>query len=342
MKPQTRKNFSVVAGLLGVIGVMAGIVAYSPTLYRWFCSATGYGGTTARVAADHAKISSRIVTVGFDTNVAPDLPWRFQPEQGAVKVHLGEQKLVFFSAENLSDHAIVAHAAYNVTPQRSGLYFKKIQCFCFNEERLEAHQKVDMPVVFYVDPALATDPTSASVRHITLSYTFFPSIVPQKGKELSRLTAEDAPDPIRGKQLFAQQCSACHSLATNKFGPMLGGVYGRRIGSAPGYDYSPALRKANLKWSGKTLDQWLLSPHKFIPGARMPVRVANPFDRRDLIAYLKTESRESGLASTKTAVAQGPARRGAVPVHGDAPPSLKRVFLAETPVHKAANTKPPE
>ncbi|HUZ66177.1 MAG TPA: cytochrome c oxidase assembly protein [Beijerinckiaceae bacterium] len=297
MTPAERKNAIVLGGVIAIIALMLSIVAYSPTLYRWFCSATGYGGTTVRVAADHAKISKREVTVSFDTNVAPGLPWRFAPEQGPVKVHLGQQKLVFFSAQNMSNHAIVAHATYNVTPQRSGLYFKKIQCFCFNEERLEAHQKVDMPVVFFVDPALASDPTTAAVHDITLSYTFFRSVVPQQGKELSRLDAEATPDPARGETLFTHQCSACHSLTKNKIGPMLGGVFGRKAGTAKGYDYSPALQKAGLNWTAKNLDQWLLDPHVFIPGVRMPVRVPDPFQRRDLIAWLEQESRRPAQAS---------------------------------------------
>jgi len=99
-----------------------------------------------------------MITVRFDSNVARDLPWRFEPAQREVRVHLGEQQLVFFTAENLTDQAIVGHATFMVTPETTGIYFNKVQCFCFEEERLNAHQKVDMPVVFFVDPALASDP----------------------------------------------------------------------------------------------------------------------------------------------------------------------------------------
>jgi cytochrome c oxidase assembly protein subunit 11 len=172
MNPTRRRNLKVVAPALAVIGIMTGLVAYSPTLYRLFCAATGFGGTTQRADSDAGAISDRIITVRFDSNVAPGLPWRFEPVQREVTVHLGEQKLVFFTAENLGDQAIVGHAAFNVAPPTSGIYFNKIQCFCFDEERLDANQKVDMPVVFFVDPALASDPEMDDLNTITLSYTF--------------------------------------------------------------------------------------------------------------------------------------------------------------------------
>src|SRR5438874_2203456 len=123
MNPQRRRNLKVVAPCLVFIGVMIGIVAYSPTLYRLFCAATGFGGTTQKVDTGPGAVSDRTVTVRFDSNVAPDLPWRFEPAQREVSVHLGEQKLVFFTAENLSNKAIVGHATFNVTPETTGLYF---------------------------------------------------------------------------------------------------------------------------------------------------------------------------------------------------------------------------
>ena len=115
------------------------------------------------------------MTVFFNTDVAPGLPWRFEPVQRKVVVHLGEQIPVFFEAENRSDHDIVGHATFNVTPDKAGIYFKKIECFCFSDERLNAHQKVEMPVQFYVDPKLASDRGTEDVDQITLSYTFFRS-----------------------------------------------------------------------------------------------------------------------------------------------------------------------
>ena len=190
------RNSSIVMPCLVVIAIMLGLVAYSPTLYRLFCSATGYGGTTQRVVSGASAVSSRSITVQFDSNVAPGMPWRFEPVQSDVKVHLGEQQLVFFRAENLSDMAIVGHATFNVTPATTGIYFNKIQCFCFDEERLDAHQKVDMPVLFFVSPDMMTDSETRDVDTITLSYTFFRSANPDNAKDLSRfLTASREPNP---------------------------------------------------------------------------------------------------------------------------------------------------
>ena len=303
MNPKRRRNLKVVAPCLAFIAIMIGVVAYSPTLYRLFCAATGFGGTTQRVDADSGVISDRTITVRFDSNVAPDLPWRFAPAQREVSVRLGEQKLVFFTAENLSDKALVGHATFNVTPQTTGIYFNKIQCFCFDDERLEAHDKIDMPVVFFVDPALARDAETTGVNTITLSYTFFRSVTPDQAKDLSRFLATSEPDAVRGRQLFTERCAACHTVDVNKAGPTLGGVVGRKAGSAPGYNYSPALRSANLTWSADSLDRWLADPGKFIAGAKMPVRVLDASARRDIIAYLEAASRNG---SEQRSIAQGP------------------------------------
>ncbi len=280
----------VIAPCLVAILFMCCLVAYSPTLYRMFCAATGLAGTTQRVIADTAAISKQTVTVAFDTNVAPGLPWRFEPDQRAVTVHLGEQKLVYFTAENLSDQSIVGHATFNVTPLRSGIYFNKIQCFCFSEERLDAHQKVNMPVVFYVDPAFGRDADMHDVAQITLGYTFFRSANPENARDLSRFLPDSPPDPANGREIFSERCAACHELDRNKYGPMLGGVFGRRAGSVAGYDYSPALKHAGLTWTADSLNSWLIYPQKFIPGVKMPVRVPDAASRRDLIAYLQAES----------------------------------------------------
>lgn len=282
-----RRNLNVLGPCLIGLAIMCGLVAYSPELYRAFCGATGYGGTTQRAYTDPTTTSERTVTVAFDSNVAPGLPWRFEPEQRSVTVHLGEQKLVFFSAENLSDETTVGHASFNVTPETSGIHFNKIQCFCFNEERLDPHQKVDMPVVFYVDSAFAKDTDMDHVDTITLSYTFGRSVSPVAAKNLSRFLANASPDVIHGQELFSQRCTACHALDRNGIGPVLGGVVGRAAGSVAGYNYSPALRSAGLAWSVDKLDQWLVDPKKMVPGVRMPVRVLDAPSRHDIIAYLQ-------------------------------------------------------
>jgi cytochrome c oxidase assembly protein Cox11 len=303
--PQQRRNLTVVASCVVVIGIMIGLTAYSPTLYRLFCAATGFGGTPQRADSDSGSVSQQMVTVRFDSNVAPGLSWRFEPVQREVRVHLGEQQLVFFTAENLSDQATAGRATFNVTPETSGIYFTKIQCFCFDEERLDAHQKVDMPVVFFVDPALANDPDMRDLNTITLSYTFFRSGNPEKAKDLSRFLATAEPDAVNGEELFRGRCAACHAFDNNRSGPMLGGVVGRKAGSGPGYKYSPALGSADVIWSADNLDRWLADPRKFVPEARMPVRVLEASARRDIIAYLKKETWEMGDKIKSGSVAQG-------------------------------------
>jgi cytochrome c oxidase assembly protein subunit 11 len=297
MRSQSRQHWKVIAVCVAVLAVMCGTVAYSPELYRMFCAATGYGGTTQRVLADTATVSAKTVMVQFDSSVAPGLPWRFEPVERSVTVHLGEQRLVYFTAENTGSEPMVGHATFNVTPQTSGVYFNKIQCFCFDEERLEAHQQVQMPVVFYVDPAFGEDPEMRGVSTITLGYTFFRSANPADAKNLARFLPDALPDAAHGQQLFAERCSACHDLDANKLGPKLGGVFGRKAGSAAGYSYSAALKNADLVWSANTLDHWLADPRVFVPGAKMPVRVLDAPSRKDLVAYLQKESRERGVRS---------------------------------------------
>ena len=287
LNPRQRTHLRIVVPCLLAISVMLVLVAYSPTFYRWFCAATGFGGTTQRAETDSGKVSNRVITVRFDSNVALGLPWRFEPPQQEVEVHLGEQQLVFFTAENLTDQAIVGHATFNVTPPTTGIYFNKIQCFCFDEERLNAHQKVDMPVVFFVDPDMASDSETRNIDTITLSYTFFRSVNPDSAKDLSRFAVAAEPDPVRGQRLFGERCAACHAIDSNKAGPMLGGVLDRKAGAATGYKYSPALAGAGLTWSAANLDRWLADPRKFIAGARMPVRVPDASARRDIIGYLQ-------------------------------------------------------
>jgi cytochrome c oxidase assembly protein subunit 11 len=282
-----RRKLATVAGLCLVLAVMFTAVSYSVTLYRLFCQVTGAGGYTARASADTATQSDRVVTVAFNTNVAPGMPWRFEPVQSSVQVRLGQDTLVFFRAENLSDQPVVGHATFNVTPERAGPYFKKIQCFCFTEERLGAHQSVEMPVDFFVDPRMAKEISEDDVDHIELSYTFFPSRDPQGAESLARFD-DVKPSAAAGEKLFATVCSACHALDHSKVGPPLDGVVGREAGSVNGYPYSAALAHAHIVWSAATLDKWLADPRGFIQGSTMPLSVPDAVRRQDIIAYLET------------------------------------------------------
>ena len=158
---------------LGLVAVMLGIVAGSVPLYRLFCQVTGYGGTPRIVASDTAALSDGTMTVRFDSNVMPDMPWRFLPEATHMSVRLGETSMAVFTAENNSNEPIVGTAVFNVTPLKAASYVNKIQCFCFTQQRLGPHEKAELPVSFYIDPAILKDHDTFDVRTITLSYTFY-------------------------------------------------------------------------------------------------------------------------------------------------------------------------
>jgi cytochrome c oxidase assembly protein subunit 11 len=170
-----RRNRWVVAGAGAILAVMTGLVIYAPTLYQLFCNATGYGGTVQRSTGVQpaASAGDETVTIAFDANVAPGLPWEFRPEQRTVRTHFGEPARINYIARNNSDETIVARASYNVTPYKAAPYFFKIECFCFTEEKLGPHESAEMPVVLYVDEQLRNDPNTEEVRELTLSYTFF-------------------------------------------------------------------------------------------------------------------------------------------------------------------------
>ncbi|MFV0297007.1 MAG: cytochrome c oxidase assembly protein [Hyphomicrobiaceae bacterium] len=168
------KQKITVAICLGMLSVMAGITAYSPTLYTLFCKVTGYGGTTQRanVAPDH--VVDRLITVRFDGNVSRGLPWKFEPVQEKMDVKLGKSSLAIFRATNLSDHTITGTAGFNIAPEQMGPYFSKIQCFCFTRQTLKPGQTAEMPVTFFVDPKMLDDPDTRHLTDITLSYVFYP------------------------------------------------------------------------------------------------------------------------------------------------------------------------
>ncbi len=159
--------------LVSVVAGMVGMSFASVPLYRMFCSATGFGGTTRRAEAAPTHIAAGLVTIRFDAQIAPGLDWEFRPLTNSVTVHPGEQKEMFFRAVNHSATPITARAIYNVTPTKAGIYFDKLQCFCFNSQTLAPGQSVDMGVVFFVDPDMLTDPSTRELRSITLSYTMF-------------------------------------------------------------------------------------------------------------------------------------------------------------------------
>jgi len=163
----------VVLICVGVVVGMVGLAYASVPLYDLFCRVTGYGGTTGQSEVESHVILDREMTIRFDSNVASGLNWEFKPVQGPVTLKVGETGLAFYRATNLSDHAITGTATFNVTPQKAGAYFMKIDCFCFTEQRIEPGQSIDMPVTFYVDPEIEQEEYLDDVETITLSYTFF-------------------------------------------------------------------------------------------------------------------------------------------------------------------------
>jgi cytochrome c oxidase assembly protein subunit 11 len=164
--------------LTSVVAGMVGLSFASVPLYRLFCQATGFGGTTQRADRAPANASDAIVTIRFNAETAPDLGWEFHPLQDAVTVHPGEQRQIFYRAVNKNPQPVTASATFNVTPAKSGIYFDKLQCFCFSEQHLEPGESADMGVVFFVDPDILTDPNTAELRTITLSYTMFRAHTP--------------------------------------------------------------------------------------------------------------------------------------------------------------------
>lgn len=163
---------ALLAGL-GVCG-MTGLGFASVPLYNLFCEVTGLNGTTNRGTVAPGATGRRI-SVAFDSNVSPKLPWNFRPEIERTTVDVGARDMEFFTATNTSDRTITGTATYNVSPAQAGKYFTKIECFCFTEQVLKPGETVRMPVIFYVDPKLLDDPDARSIDTITLSYTFYPT-----------------------------------------------------------------------------------------------------------------------------------------------------------------------
>lgn len=168
-----RRNRRTLTGLLVLVGGMIGLAYASVPLYQVFCQVTGYGGTTQRATAAPDRVLDRVVTVRFNADVNASLPWTFRPNQREVKVKLGETALVSYHAENRSHEPVIGTAVFNVTPDKAGAYFDKIECFCFTEQVLKPGESVDMPVSFFVDPSLVDNPNLEDVNTITLSYTFY-------------------------------------------------------------------------------------------------------------------------------------------------------------------------
>lgn len=167
------KNRQLAQSLLMLVVGMVMLAYASVPLYDLFCKVTGFAGTTQRSIEAPGHILNRTITISFNADTDPALPWQFAPAQKAVDVKVGEKKLIFYRAKNIGNAPVTGVATFNVVPEKAGSYFDKIQCFCFENQTLQPGQEVEMPVSFFIDPAIANDKNLADVTDITLSYTFF-------------------------------------------------------------------------------------------------------------------------------------------------------------------------
>ncbi|MEN8660719.1 cytochrome c oxidase assembly protein [Marivita sp.] len=178
MKPLDPKNKTALQAF-GVVIFMGALAWASVPLYDWFCRVTGYGGETNVAEAGSVEIVDRTIKVRFDASLERGMPWEFKPMQLEVELRLGEEGLAFYEAYNPTDRPIAGTASYNVAPYGAGLYFSKIACFCFEEQILMPGERVEMPVSFFVDPDIMNDADAKFAKHITLSYTFHETDLPE-------------------------------------------------------------------------------------------------------------------------------------------------------------------
>ena len=182
------QNNRIALRLGAVVAVMVALSFAAVPFYSWFCRVTGFGGTTAVASVASDEILDRTVTVRFDANTAPDMPWEFRPVERTMTVRIGESGLAFYEAYNPTDETVAGVASYNVAPYSAGGYFTKIACFCFDMQVLGPGERIEMPVSFFVDPAMVDDREASHVTAITLSYTMFRADLPE-----AAAAAEDRP-----------------------------------------------------------------------------------------------------------------------------------------------------
>lgn len=196
-----------------ILAVMTTAVVYSPTLYEMFCAATGYGGTVSvnRPLKADLNEAGLPVTVRFDANISPGLPWDFRPAQREVRTRIGLPTTVYYHATNTSDETLVGRATFNVTPESAGYFFNKTECFCFVEQKLAPGESAEMPIVFFVDPEMLDDVDAKNIRTITLSYTFFRQASDEEAIASARSLREGSE---RQKQDLATAESADFSIRT--------------------------------------------------------------------------------------------------------------------------------
>ena len=167
---------------IGLVVVMGGLAWASVPFYDWFCRVTGFSGVTAVASGDSEIILDKTIKIRFDASLERDMPWDFKPVQREMTLRIGETGLAFYEAYNPTDRPVAGSASYNVAPFDAGGFFAKIDCFCFEEQVLQPGERVQMPVTFYVDPAIVEDRDAKYAKSITLSYTFYEIELPQEAQ----------------------------------------------------------------------------------------------------------------------------------------------------------------
>ena len=178
-------NGRLVGLLVGLVVTMGAASFAAVPFYSWFCRTTGYGGTPQVVKKPSDTILDQTVTIRFDANVDRGMPWQFHPVTNEMTLRIGETGMAFFEAYNPTDRVVAGTASYNVAPEVVGGFFDKIECFCFTQQVLQPGERVQMPVTFFVDPAMVDDDDARRVRNITLSYTFYETPLPETQAALS-------------------------------------------------------------------------------------------------------------------------------------------------------------
>ncbi len=188
------KNTKTITTVFACAAIMIAVSFASVPLYRLFCQVTGFGGTTMKADKLPDNIVDRDITIKFDANTSQNLHWSFKPEKHQETIKLGQQGLIAYIAKNKDSKPTAGTAIYNVTPNKAGAYFHKIQCFCFGDQTLQPGEEMPMPVVFYVDPKMAEDRDMDDVKTITLSYTFFPAESQELDNALEAFYNSEKPD----------------------------------------------------------------------------------------------------------------------------------------------------
>jgi cytochrome c oxidase assembly protein subunit 11 len=179
-----RKNRRAAVFVFGIVAAMLCLTAASVKLYRLYCEMTGFGGQATQAASVTGPVLNQTMTVRFNTDVSEALPWAFQADQPPVRVHIGQEAIISFTATNQGGKAIAGTALYNIDPPVAGKYFHKTQCFCFDYQLIAPKQSAHFPVVFYIDPDIVKDPELRGVQTITLSYSFFKAESPELDRAL--------------------------------------------------------------------------------------------------------------------------------------------------------------